>query len=297
MKIKKIVKGRIILGNHHEGYIAYKKRGKLVLFNLENLSEIQTTYKIGLFVYFNDDWNIAILGSENNDVYKLDLKDFSAEKITKKLRLPLVNPICFTSKYICFHEAYSNELVIYEYLTKETEYHHLKDYHIYSIHEYDEERFIVTYLEKNKYIQKLGLMRISDFSISEIDFNQEDINTYRSIQCIQELNMLIFLTKSKLMILSKDLKSILKEIKVSDYCKDEHEEFNSYTYNKYIQKILYCIKDKLYYLDLKDMSINFIDNIIPTNFLAYSHKNKTLAINSIVDGEYTDKIVIYDLYL
>jgi hypothetical protein len=32
MKIKKIVKGRIILGNHHEGYIAYKKRGNLVLF-------------------------------------------------------------------------------------------------------------------------------------------------------------------------------------------------------------------------------------------------------------------------
>ena len=32
MKIKKNVKGRIILGNHHEGYIAYKKRGNLVLF-------------------------------------------------------------------------------------------------------------------------------------------------------------------------------------------------------------------------------------------------------------------------
>lgn len=297
MKIKKIVKGRIIFGNNHEDYIVYKKRGKLTLLNLNELSEIQTTYRIGLFAYFNEARDIVVLGSVENYVYKLNLNDFSIEKITKKMRLPLVYPIIFTSKYIYFHEAYSNELMFYNYLTKETKYYHPKDYHIYNINGYDDERLIVTFAERNKCIPKLGFLRVSDFSISEIDFNRQNINTFRSMQCIQELNMLIFHTKSKLMILSKDLKTVLKEIKASDYCKNEPEEFNSYMYDQHVQKVLFCIEDKLYCLDLNDMSVNFVDDIIPTNYLAYSHKNKTLTINSVIDGIYTDKIVIYDLHL
>lgn len=274
------IKGALNLGNDHEDYIAYTKQNKLRFINLNDLSEVTTPYANNMFIYYDEEENFGIYGTKSGILYKLNLNNFQSERISKKLRLPCISPVIFTSNYFCCVESYSNELCTFCNSDESMHYFVPKDIQIYDIAGYDEERILIQFRKRNQTYSKIGIFNVLDKTWTEINFNQNDVNTLRSMEYIDDLGFMIFLTVNKLMILSHDFE-VIKTIYIAEYTNNPRA-FIYYTYNRIEKQILFHAEEgKLYTLNLSDMSIKYVGDIYDATYMHFSHKHKILAINNI----------------